>query len=98
MRDSGHVVVCTCVKRRLNAQEDALALSGTQRYLGCSCKTKALPRRCQQRDNRLALARLAHYLASNLQVPLWCHQGSVMKGQSSERHRRATVDEGGLPC
>ena len=52
----------------------------------------------QQRDNRLALARLAHYLASNLQVPLWCHQGSVMKGQSSERHRRATVDEGGLLC
>ena len=34
MRDSGHVVVCTCVKRRLNAQEEMLALSGTQRYLG----------------------------------------------------------------
>ena len=28
------------------AQEQTLALSGTQRYLGCSCKTKALPRRC----------------------------------------------------
>ena len=37
----------------------------------------------QQRDNRLALARLAHYLASNLQVPLWCHQGSVMEAQSA---------------
>ena len=24
---------------------------------------------------------LAHSLASNLQVPLWCHQGSVMEAQ-----------------
>ena len=40
-------------------------------------------RRCQeddqQRDSRLALARLAHSLASNLQAPLSCHQGSVME-------------------
>ena len=33
----------------------------------------------KQRDSRLALARLAHYLASNLQVPLSCHQGFVME-------------------
>ena len=45
MRDSGHVVVCTFVKRRFNAQEGTLALSGTQRYLGSSCQTKALSRR-----------------------------------------------------
>ena len=37
-----------------------------------------------QRDSRLALARLLHSLASNLQVSLWCHQGSVMKAKSSE--------------
>ena len=39
------------------------------------------------------LPRLAHYLASNLQVPLSCHQGSVMKAQSAERRRRAAVEE-----
>ena len=33
----------------------------------------------KQRDSRLALARLAHYLASNMQVPLSYHQGSVME-------------------
>ena len=47
----------------------------------------------KQRDSRLALACLAHFLASNLQVPLLCHQGSVMEAQSSERHRRAAVEE-----
>ena len=46
----------------------------------------------QQRDIRLALARLAHSLASNLQVPLSCQQGSVMEAQSSERRRRAAVE------
>ena len=55
----------------------------------------AKQRRCQedaqQRDSRLALARLVHSVASNLQVLLWCHQGSVMEAQSSERRRRATV-------
>ena len=45
----------------------------------------------QQRDSGLALACLAHSLASNLQVPLWCRQGSVMEAQSSERRRRAAV-------
>ena len=34
--------------------------------------------------SRLALARLAHYLASNLQVPLSCHQGSVMEAYSRQ--------------
>ena len=41
-------------------------------------------RRCQdaqQRNSKPALPRLAHYLASNLQVPLSCHQGSVMEAQ-----------------
>ena len=33
----------------------------------------------KQRDSRLTLARPAHYLASNLQVPLSCHQGSVIE-------------------
>ena len=47
----------------------------------------------QQRNSRLALPRLAHYLASNLQVPLSCHQGSVMEAQSSERCRRAAIEE-----
>ena len=54
-------------------------------------------RRCQEdaqhRNSRLTLPRLAHYLASNLQVPLSCHQCSVMKAQSSERRRRAAVEE-----
>ena len=56
-------------------------------------------RRCQEdaqhRNSRLTLPRLAHYnyLASNLQVPLSCHQGSVMEAQSSERRRRAAVEE-----
>ena len=54
-------------------------------------------RRCQEdaqhRNSRLTLPRLAHYLASNLQVPLSCHQVSVMEAQSSERRRRATVEE-----
>ena len=31
------------------------------------------------RDSRLALSRLVHSLASNLQVPLWCQQGSVVE-------------------
>ena len=44
------------------------------------------------RDSRLALARLAHSLASHLQVPMWCHQGSVMKAKSSERRWTATVE------
>ena len=44
----------------------------------------------QQRDSRLALAHLAHSLASNLQVPLSCQHGSVVEAQSSER------DEGPL--
>ena len=39
------------------------------------------------------LPRLAHYLASNLQVPLSYHQGSVMEAQSSERRQRAVVEE-----
>ena len=59
--------------------------------------TAAKRRRCQedaqQRNSRLALPRLAHYLASNLQVPLSCHQGSFMEAQSSKRRRRAAVEE-----
>ena len=68
-------------------------------------------RRCQEDDqqgnSRLALARLAHYLASNLQVPLSCHQGSVIgstvvRAPSTGRCRRSAVAvkpaEGGLLC
>ena len=47
----------------------------------------------QQRVSRLALARLAPSLASNLQVPLWCQQGSVVEAQSSERRRRSLSKE-----
>ena len=47
----------------------------------------------QQRDSRLALACLVHSLACNMQVPLWCHQVSVMEAQLSERRRRAAVEE-----
>ena len=45
----------------------------------------------QQRDSRLALASLAHFLPSNLQVSLWSHQVSVMEAQSSERSRMRAV-------
>ena len=86
MRDSGHVAVCTCV-------EKMLVFSGTQRYLSCSCKKQRYRQEdAQQRDSRLALARLTHSLASNMQVSLWYHQGSVMEAQSSECHRRAAVE------
>ena len=68
-------------------------LSGTQRYLGLAAKRRRCQEDVQQRDSRLALPCLAHYLASNLQVPLWCHQGSVVEVQSSERRRRAAVEE-----
>ena len=42
MRDSGHVV---CKKRRFNAQEETLTLSGTHRHLGgplCTNKQQKL--------------------------------------------------------
>ena len=71
------------------------------RSLACKNTSAAAAKRrrrqedAQQRDNRLALPRLAHYLASNLQVPLWCHQGSAMElgAQLSERRQRAAVKE-----
>ena len=60
----------------------------------------------KQRDSRLALAHLAHYLASNLQVPLSCHQFSVMetvvRAPSKGHCRRSAVAvkpaKGGLLC
>ena len=45
MRDSGHVVVCTCVKRRLNAQEERAATNQktTVRHFGFTEKVYGLP-------------------------------------------------------
>ena len=78
-----------CVKRQLNAQEETLALCTS----AAAAKRRRRQEDAQQRDSRLALARLAHSLASNLHVPLLCHQGSIMEAQSSERRcRRSTVE------
>ena len=61
-------------------------LSGTQRYLlAGAAKCRRQEEDAQQTDSRLVLARLVHSLASNVQTPLWCHQGSVMEAQLSER-------------
>ena len=75
-------------------------MSEKRRSWSLACKgisAAAAKQRChqddaQQRDSRLALDRLAHSLASNLQVPLWCHQGFVMESQLLEHCRRATVE------
>ena len=47
----------------------SLAREGT---LAAAAKRRRRQEVVQQRDSRLALARLAHSLAINLQVPLWC--------------------------
>ena len=48
----------------------ALVRKGTS---AVTAERRRRPEDAQQRDSRLALARLVHYLASNLQVPLWKH-------------------------
>ena len=68
----------------------SLARKGTS---AAAAKRRRCQEDAQQRNSSPALPRLAHYLASNVQVPLSCHQGSVMKAQSSERRRRAAVEE-----
>ena len=86
MHDSGYIVLCTCAKRRTNAQEETVALSLAHKGTSAAAaKRRHCQEDAQQRDSRLALARLAHSLDSNLQVPRWCHQGSVMKAKSSGR-------------
>ena len=67
----------------------SLACKGTS---AAAAKHRCHQEDAQQRDSRLALARLAHSLASSLQVPLWCHQGFVMESQSLEHCRRAAVE------
>ena len=54
----------------------SLARKGTS---AAAAKRRRRQEDAQQRDSRLALAHLAHYLASILQVPLWCHQVSVIE-------------------
>ena len=73
-------------KRRLRS----LARKGTP---AAAAKRRRLQEDAQQRDSRLALAHLEHSLASNPQVPLWCHQVSVVEAQSSERCRRPLSKE-----
>ena len=65
----------------------SLARKGTS---AAAAKRRRCQEDAQQRNSRPALPRLAQYC---LQVPLSCHQGSVMKAQSSERRRRADVEE-----
>ena len=65
----------------------SLARKGTS---VAAAKRRRCQKDAQQRNSRLALPRLAHYLASNLQVPLSCHQGSVMEAYSRQ--------SGGLLC
>ena len=71
-------------KRRLHS----LACKDT---LAAAAKQKRRQEDAQQRDSKLALGRLAHSLASNLQISLCCHQSSVMEAQLSERRRRAAI-------
>ena len=49
------------------AQEETLAVSGTQGTSAAAAKRRRRQEDAQQRDSRLALARLAHSVASNLQ-------------------------------
>ena len=68
MRNSGHVVVCTFVKRRFNPKRGrsrSLARKGTS---AAAAKRRRCQEDAQQRNSGLALPRLTHYLASNLQV------------------------------
>ena len=83
--------MCTCVKRWLNAQEETLALSGTLRYLGSSCKTKAPPRRYPAERQYASSGSPSAFFGQ--QTPLWCNQGSVIEAQSSEHRRKAAVEE-----
>ena len=48
----------------------SLARKGTS---AAAAKRRRCQEDAQQRNSRPALPRLAHYLASNLQVPLWKH-------------------------
>ena len=54
----------------------SLARKGTT---AAAAKRRRWQEDAQHRNSRLTLPRLAHYLASNLQVPLSCDQGSVME-------------------
>ena len=86
MRDSGHVVVCTFIKGGARALWHA-------KVPRLQLQNEGAVKKMPSTETVGSLPRLAHYLASNLQVPLSCHQGSVMEAQSSERRRRAAVEE-----
>ena len=81
MRDSGHIVVCTCVKRRLNAKATSTA-AAKRRYR----------QDAQQIDSRLRTsgspsAFFTQQPASTIVVP----SRFCMEAQSSERLRRSAV-------
>ena len=76
MRDSGHAV-CTCVKQRLNTQEERLA---SLAHKGTSAAA-AKRRRCQEEDAQQRDSK--HSLASNLQATIvvpsrLCHGNTVV--------------------
>ena len=54
-------------------------------------QNESAAKKMPSRDSKLALGRLAHSLASNLQISLWCHQSSVMEAQLLECRRRAAI-------
>ena len=64
MRDSENVVMCMPKRRHLRS----LARKSTS---AVAAKRRRCQEDAQQTDSRLALARLVHSLASNLQVSLW---------------------------
>ena len=78
----------------------SLARKGT---LAAAAKQRSRQEDAQQRDSMLALARLAHSLASNLQVATivvpsrFCHESTVVGALSKEcrsseaRHRQASL-------
>ena len=62
----------------------ALARKGTS---AVAAERRRRPEDAQQRDSRLALA-IAHFLPSNLQVPLWKHnRRSAIEGPLSKERR-----------
>ena len=71
----------------------SLARKGTS---AVAAERRRRPEDAQQRDSRLALA-IAHFLPSNLQVPLWKHsrrsavEGALSKERRGREARRSKV-------
>ena len=72
MRNAKYAICCVYICKKAESMPKrkhsrSLARKGTS---AAAAKRRRRQEDAQQRDSRLALARLVHYLASNLQVPL----------------------------